>query len=337
MRLRTLVILAPLGALAFAGCGGDSGGVPSNAVAVIESCDASVTKNDFNQVLNQAKTNYERNKRKFPGAGTQEYRAVQNQIVNYLVLREGYICEGEDMDIEVSDKEIDKRLDELVRQYYKGDKKKFDEALKEQGVAESQLRSELTMQIYQKKIFDQVTGEVKVTDKELAEYYAKNKSQYETPATRTVRHILVKKKALATQIARQLDNGASFEALVKKHSQDPGSKKNGGKLTDLAQGQTVPPFDKVAFSLKKDEISDPVKTQFGFHIIQALSAVKPADTSTLAEVKDQIREVVVQSKKTEAGQKWAEDFRKDLQKAGAVEYQSGYQPPKTDSTTTTSR
>lgn len=336
MRLRYLAIFAPLGALAFAGCGGDSGGVPSNAVAVIESCDASVTKNDFNQVLSQAKTNYERNKRKFPGAGTQEYRAVQDQIVNYLVLREGYICEGKDMGIEVSDEEIDKRLDELVQQYYKGDKKKFEAALKEQGVSESQLRSELTMQIYQKKIYDEVSGDVKVTDEEIREYYGKNKSQYETPATRTVRHILVKKKALATTIEQQLRNGASFEALVKRYSQDPGSKKTGGKLTDLAKGQTVPPFDRVAFSIKTNDISSPVKTQFGFHIIQALTAVKPADTSTLAEVRDQIKEVVTQTKKTEAGQKWAEEFRKDLQSADAVSYQTGYQPPKTESTTTSS-
>jgi parvulin-like peptidyl-prolyl isomerase len=333
MRLRYLSILAPLGALAFAGCGGDSGGVPSNAVAVVESCDASVTKNDFNQVLDQAKTNYEKNKQKFPGPGTQEYRAVQDQIVNYLVLREGYICEGKDMGIEVTDEEIDKRLDELVQQYYKGDKKKFEEALKEQGVSEPQLRRELTMQIYQKKIFDQVTGDVKVTDEEIREYYTKNKSQYETPATRTVRHILVKKKALASTIEQQLRSGASFEQLVKQYSQDPGSKKTGGKLTDLAQGQTVPPFDKVAFSIKTNAISEPVKTQFGFHIIQALTAVKPADTSTLAEVRDQVREVVSQTKKTEAGQKWSEDFRKDLQSANAVSYQTGYQPPTTSTTT----
>jgi parvulin-like peptidyl-prolyl isomerase len=333
MRLRYLSILAPLGALAFAGCGGDSGGVPSNAVAVVESCDASVTKNDFNQVLDQAKTNYEKNKQKFPGPGTQEYRAVQDQIVNYLVLREGYICEGKDMGIEVTDEEIDKRLDELVQQYYKGDKKKFEEALKEQGVSEPQLRRELTMQIYQKKIFDQVTGDVKVTDEEIREYYTKNKSQYETPATRTVRHILVKKKALASTIEQQLRSGASFEQLVKQYSQDPGSKKTGGKLTDLAQGQTVPPFDKVAFSIKTNAISEPVKTQFGFHIIQALTAVKPADTSTLAEVRDQVREVVSQTKKTEAGQKWSEDFREDLQSANAVSYQTGYQPPTTSTTT----
>src|SRR5919108_2974351 len=94
MKLRSLLFFAPLAVLAVAGCGGSSGEVPSNAIAVVNKCDAPITKNEFNQVLNQARVNYTRNKQKFPGAGTQEYKQVQNQIVSYLVLRQGYICEG---------------------------------------------------------------------------------------------------------------------------------------------------------------------------------------------------------------------------------------------------
>jgi parvulin-like peptidyl-prolyl isomerase len=338
MKRRSLLILAPLAALALAaGCGGGSGDVPSNAVAVVTKCDKPITKNDFNQVLNQAQVNYKRNNQKFPGAGTQEYRQVQNQIVSYLVLREAYICEGKDMDVEVSDADIDKKIGELVKQYYKGDKDKFEKALKDQGVAPDQLRQEVAMQLYQKGIFDKVTkgGDAKVTDKELRDYYAKNKSQYETPATRTVRHILVKKKALADDIERQLARGASFAALVKKYSQDPGSKKSGGKLANLAQGQTVPPFDKVAFSIKTNKISDPVKTQFGWHIIQALTPVKPKNVTKFEDVKTQIEQIVAQSKKTKLGQDWAEQFRKDLQKSSAVKYQAGFQPPQTSTSGTT--
>ena len=339
MTRRILLTLTPLAALAIAvaGCGGGSGDVPSNAVAVVTKCDKSITKNDYNQVLNQAQVNYKRNNQKFPGAGTQEYRQVQNQIVSYLVLREAYICEGKDMDVDVSDEDIDKKIDELVKQYYKGDKSKFEKALKDQGVAPDQLRQEVAMQLYQKGIFDKVTegSKTEVSDKELRDYYTKNKSQYETPATRTVRHILVKKKALADDIERQLSNGAAFAALVKKYSQDPGSKKSGGKLTNLAQGQTVPPFDKVAFSIKTNAISDPVKTQFGWHIIQALTPVKPKNVTKFDDVKAQIKQIVAQSKKTELGQKWAEDFRKNLQKASAVKYQAGYQPPQTSTSGTT--
>jgi foldase protein PrsA len=340
MRRRTLLTLTPLLALALvaAACGGGSGNVPSNAVAVVTKCDEPITKNDYNQVLNQAQVNYKTNNQKFPGAGTQEYRQVQNQIVSYLVLREAYICEGKDMDVKVSDGDIDKKVDELVKQYYKGDDAKFKAELKKQGVAPEQLRREVAMQLYQKGIFDKVTAgaDTKVTDKDLRDYYNKNKSQYETPATRTVRHILVKKKTLADQLEQQLKNGASFASLVTKYSQDPGSKKSGGKLANLAQGQTVPPFDKVAFKLKTNEISPPVHTQFGWHIIQALTPVKPKNVTKFDDVKTQIKQIVAQSKKTEIGQKWAEDFRKDLQKASAVHYQAGYKPPPTTTTSGTS-
>ena len=329
MKLRYSILLVPVAALGLAACGGgDSEGVPSNAVAVIDECDRPVTRNDFNQVIGQARAQYEREKQKFPEPGTQEYRGVQNQIVGYLVVREGYICEGEQMDLAVSDEEVDKRIGELVKQYYKGDRQKFESELKKQGVSQEQLNKEIQMQLFQKKIYDKVTADVKVSDADIAKYYRENKEQYTNAATRTVRHILVKQRSLADRLLAQIRGGANFSALARKHSTDPGSKKQGGKL-ELAQGQTVPAFDKVAFKLKTGEVSEPVKTQFGWHIIKAETAVKAANTQKLADVRDSIREILLQSKKTEQGQKWTEDFRKRLGEPGAVDYQAGYKPPQT--------
>src|SRR4051794_8775944 len=193
MKRRTLLILTPLALLAFAaGCGG-SRSAPSNAVAVVEKCNTPGTKNDYNQVLNQARVNYQHNKQAFPAAGTQEYRQIQNQVVSYLVLRESYICEADKMGVGASSDAIDKRVSQLITQYYKGDKTKYAAALKAQGVSEEQLRQEVAMQLAQQNIFNKVTAsaDTKVTDKEIADYYTKNKSSYETPETRTVRHILV--------------------------------------------------------------------------------------------------------------------------------------------------
>ncbi len=358
MKRRTLLTLTPLAALALAaGCGG-SGNVPSNAVAVVEKCNTPVTKNDYNQVLNQARVNYTHNKQAFPAAGTQEYRQIQNQVVSYLVLRDAYICEANKMGVGASSDAVDKRVSQLITQYYKGDKTKYQAALKQQGVSEEQLRQEVAMQLSQQDIFNKVTASAstKVSAKEISDYYNKNKSSYQTPATRTVRHILValtksgkpadtqagdkvdyaRSKVLANQLEQKLRTGASFAALAARYSQDPGSKKTGGKLSDLAQGQTVPPFDKVAFSIKTGDISPPVKTQFGWHIIQALTAVKPSKKTPLASVQTQIRQIVAQSKKTEIGQKWAQDFRTNLAKASAVKYQAGFQPPPTTTSTTAS-
>ena len=84
-----------------------------------------------------------------------------------------------------------------------------------------------------------------------------------------MRHILVKTKAKADDIYDQLKGGADFAALAKKYSEDTGSKANGGKLT-ISKGQTVAPFDQTAFLLKTNEISQPVKTEFGYHVIQPI-------------------------------------------------------------------
>ena len=114
-----------------------------------------------------------------------------------------------------------------------------------------------------------------VTDAEITTYYTTHKTQYGTAASRDVRHILVNNKKLADSIEAKLKSGGNFAVLAKKYSKDPGSAKTGGKLT-ITKGQTVPEFDKTAFALKTNQISAPVHTQYGWHIIQALSAIKPS-------------------------------------------------------------
>jgi peptidyl-prolyl cis-trans isomerase D len=139
-----------------------------------------------------------------------------------------------------------------------------------------------------------------VTDDELKAAYQQNIVQYQVPNRVHAEHILlttvgktdaevaeVKAKAddILTQAKRK---GANFEDLAKKYSEDPGSKTKGGDLGWLVQGQTVPEFEKAAFSLNKGEMSDLIKTQYGFHIIKVLDK-ESAHTRSFEEVKDSIR------------------------------------------------
>ena len=335
MKLKQFVLAGALalGALVLAACGGSDEDVPGNAVAQFSDCGESVTKSEFNQVLGQARTSFERNKRPFPKAGTPEYNALRNQVVTYLVQRAGYRCEAEELDVSVSDEKVEERLKQLVRQYYGGSEEKYKKALSEQGVTEAQLRDEIEAQLLQEGIFKQVTADVQVTDKEVREFYEKNTEQYSQPAQRDIRHILVKKRPLADQLLAQLRSGASFATLARKHSTDPGSKKKGGKL-EIAQGQTVPPFDKAAFSLGTNELSQPIKTQYGWHIIQPLGKVTAAHTTPFKQVRQAIRQQLLQTKRNEAAQKWAEKLRKELEGGDVVKYQVGFAPPKQTQTTT---
>jgi parvulin-like peptidyl-prolyl isomerase len=195
------------------------------------------------------------------------------------------------------------------------------------------VRDDLRAQLISEAIFAKVAGKVSVTDKQITDYYNKNKSQYHQPESRDVRHILVKNKALAEKLYLQLrtNKGATFAALAKKYSQDPGSKNVGGKLT-VSKGQTVPQFDLAAFTLPTKAISTPIHTQYGWHIIQPLSDVRPPKTTPIASVKESIRQQLLQTQKNAAMTAWVADQKKKYDKK--TRYQVGYGPTTTATTTT---
>jgi parvulin-like peptidyl-prolyl isomerase len=328
MKISRLVLLLCALVLAVAGCGGDED-VPADAVAVVDG--EEIAKRDFDALIAQAKQSYKNQKRDFPAAGTQEYQTLRNQAVQFLVQREQFEQEAADMDVEITDQQVNARLEQIQKQYFGGDKKKYEKQLKEQGLTDRQVRNDIRAQLVSEKIFEQVTREVKVSDAEVKKYYEENKEQYSQPASRDVRHILVKTKAKADDLYRQLQDGADFAALAKQHSTDTGSKASGGKLT-ISKGQTVAPFDRTAFLLKKGVISRPVKTEFGYHIIEALSDVKPAKTTPLKDVEESIRQQLLQTKKNEAMTKWVDDLKKDYE--DKVTYAVGFNPPPATSTGT---
>ena len=110
----------------------------------------------------------------------------------------------------MTEKQVDARLEQIQKQYFGGDKTKFEKQLAEQGVTDEQVRKEVRAQIVSEKIFEEVTRKVEVTDEQVEEYYKKNKAQYSQPESREVRHILVKTRAKADAIYNQLKGGADF-------------------------------------------------------------------------------------------------------------------------------
>ena len=313
--------------LVAAGCGG-SDEVPTNAVAVVDG--STVTRAALDELLTRAKLSYAAQKRSFPKAGTSEYQTLQTQAVAYLVQRQEYASEAEKLGIQVKDTQIAKKVGQVRKQYFSDNQAKFEQGLKEQGYTEATLREEIRSQLLTEGIYDKVTAAAKVTDADVKSYYAKNKANYSVPESRAVRHILVKTKAEADRIRAELVSGGDFAALAKANSLDPGSKDQGGKLT-VSKGQTVVPFDKAAFSLETNEVSEPVKTQFGYHIIQPLAAVKAGSVTPLSQVQDQIRTQLVSQKKNDAVNDWVANVEKEYK--GKVQYAVGFEPPDTSTTT----
>jgi peptidyl-prolyl cis-trans isomerase D len=166
---------------------------------------------------------------------------------------------------------------------------------------------------------------VQISDDDLKARYQRDIQQYEVPNRVHVEHILfmtvgkpdaevdeIKKKA--EDVLKQVKMGAKFEDLAKKNSEDPGTKDKGGDLGWIVQGQTVPEFEKVAFSLQPGTVSDLVKTQYGFHIIKVL-AKETAHTKPFDEVKDSIRAPMMLTKTDDEASKIAEQLAAAIRKS----------------------
>ena len=311
-----------------AGCG-DTDEVPAGSVAVVDG--TPIEKSTLDELLTRTKKTYAAQKRQFPKAGTTQYQALQTQAVAYLVQRAEYAHEADKLGVKVTDAQIQKQVDDVKKQYFGGNQKKFEAGLKAQDYTIEALREDARANLISQGIYKDITGAVKVSDAEAQQYYDQNIDRYRVADSRQVRHILVKSKSEADTLRGELENGASFATLAKEKSLDPGSKEQGGKLT-VSKGQTVEAFDKAAFSLDTNEISEPVKTQYGYHIIQPLTDVKKGRVTPFTDVRKQIKSQLLNQKKSDAVSAWVSKVEKDYK--DKVQYAAGYEPPDTTATDT---
>ena len=334
---------AALGLLV-AACGSSgSQDVPNDSVAVVGG--TAIPKSDWDALIQQTKDNFAATKKPFPKPGSVELATLKNNATQFLIQSSEYQQEADNLGVKVSEQDIDARLAQVKKQYYGNPpgqpaateaqmEKRYQTALKQQGFTDEEVRTGLKLRLIQEKVFKKVTSDTKVSDDDVKAYYDKNKKQYETPAqppSRDVRHILVAKKALADNIYAQLQaNPGKFAKLAKKYSLDTSSAKNGGKLPPgtAVKGRLVPEFEKVAFSIKQNVISKPVKSQVGWHIIEALGPVKagtPAEPTPLSQVKEAIRQQLLSQNQQKEMDKWLSGMKKDYCKK--IGYQQGYAPP----------
>ena len=331
---RHIAVLAALAlGVAAAGCGGDdddesSGEVPADAIALVG--DRAIPKSEYDRLLSHAEATYEAREQEFPAAGTPEFAQLRNALVRSLVEQAQFEIAAEELGITVTDEELDTRLEELKEQFFEGDEAKYQEELEKQGLTQEQVLKDLRTRMLSEKIFEEITSEVQVSDADVQAYYEENTTQFEQPASREVRHILVKNKAKADEIHAQLENGGDFAKLAKQFSQDPASKDEGGNFT-AQKGATVAPFDKVAFELETGELSQPVKTQFGWHIIEAVGDVEEASTQPLSEVEEQISTTLLEEKKNTRINEWVAELQERF--ADLIVYAPGFEPPAEPETT----
>jgi peptidyl-prolyl cis-trans isomerase C len=164
-----------------------------------------------------------------------------------------------------------------------------EEGIKLSSEEEEQI-NRLKRYIIIRKYITEKLKEKPVTEEEMKDYYEKNKKEFVIPEKRKVSHIIVSDENKAKELLKKIKEGADFSQIAKENNID-GSKNRGGDLGWISKGYMIKEFEEVAFSLKKGEISDVIKTKFGYHIIK-VEDIKPEEEKNFEEVKESIRKKI---------------------------------------------
>ena len=317
LALVALALALGLALLVTAGCGDK---VPAGAIATVGG--VPITQAQFDQYINQAKASASTTKAAFPSVGTTAYNRYAAEIVNYLVEQQLVLNGADKQKVTVSDKDVQTQLQQIAAQY--GGTQKMYAAAKKAGMDQAQLKTYVKNSLIGQKLYQQVIGKATPTDAQMQAYYKANKSTFDQAATRTVRHILVKTKAQAIKVRALLvanDTTANWAKVAKKYSIDTGTKSSGGSLGPIKVGQMVKPFNNAAFSLKINTISQPVKSQYGWHVLE-VTAITAAKKSTYASAKAKIKSTLTSQQQTKTWQAWLAKQKT----AADIKYAAGFNP-----------
>lgn len=203
--------------------------------------------------------------------------------------------------LEVTEKDIDTELQAMIVEY--GGEESFNQALASYGYTASDIKKNIKMNLSATKL---VGADVVITDADLKTYFDENKVSFDVPEQVKASHILVADEAKAKEVKAKLSAGGDFAALAKEYSTDTSNKDLGGDLGFFSKGDMVAEFENVAFALKAGDISEPVKTEFGYHIIK-VAEKKEAKIATYEDNKERIKDILMAEKLPAAFDTWMQE------------------------------
>ncbi|NMW85947.1 foldase [Peptoniphilus sp. AGMB00490] len=212
---------------------------------------------------------------------------LREQAITDLTTTEALKQDAEKSKITVSDDEVNEKINEIETQL--GGKEAFDTFLKQNGLPRDYVAENMKNQMLVGKWTQEKTKELTPSDDEVKKYYEDNKDKY---FKAKASHILVNDLKEANVLRKQILKGEDFAKVAKENSKDTGSAKNGGSLGEFTSGQMVKEFDEEIAKMKAGDISEPIKTQFGYHIIK-LDEKTPLEFDA---VKDQVKATLQQEK-----------------------------------------
>lgn len=318
--------------LVFAGCDSD---LPQGAIAQVGT--NLVSEDEFNRL----KAAYEAAGRA-PKKDRQpeKYKSFERGLAEYLVTLEILRQEAPALKVTVTEAEVRAEMERMKKMFL--GEEEFEGALKAHGLTLEQLTQSLREGLLIERMKAAVAGDMTVSEEEAQAYYEAHKSEYVEQESREVRHILISPFAkamdgtVATSATQQewdaakveaerarseIQNGSNFVTVVEKYSDDEATSGSGGVLGAVTRGLMVPAFEVVVFSLQAGEISQPVKTQYGYHVIE-VTDITPERQLAYDQVKENIKAALLEARQTEAWEQWLALAQTRL----GVQYLADYRP-----------
>jgi foldase protein PrsA len=254
---------------------------PSTVVATVNG--EEITTHEFDSRYNLLKNNYP----------TQVIS--QEDFLEQLIEEKLLVQEAKKSGVTVSDDSVKTDIDKLISQSPVS-KSDFESKLQAAGMTFEEFTGYYKNNIIVRSFLNSsVLNKIEVNDSEISDFYLKNKAEFTAKEGQIrARHILVKTEQEAKDIEQKLVEGEDFGELAKQYSIEPNAATSGGELGFFGKGQMVPEFEEAAFKLNVNAISDPVQTQFGWHIIQ-----RESNTFTFEEAKELIRNILISGKQND--------------------------------------
>lgn len=275
-RIKGWALLTAAAALLMAGCASDP--------TVAEVNGEKILKSEFDTNFNTYKAQIESQAGpdvwKEEVDGRTRLEEAQEGILDMLIDTRLVAAKAKALGVEVTDADIETEISN-AKGYFETEEK-FNEFLETQKITLDTLKDMLRKELLFSAFYEKINEATVVSEQEIGEYYSANKDQFFEV---TASHILLESEADAKAAKARLDAGEAFEALAKELSTDPSAQSNGGSLGTFGRGAMVPAFEEAVFAMEKGQISDPVQSEFGFHIIRC----EGASQKTLEEAAEGIR------------------------------------------------
>lgn len=250
----------------------------------------------------------------------EQMATLKKEILEGLIEREVLYQESQKVGIKIPDQKVDDQLAGIKKRF--PTEEEFKKALASMNLTEAEVRSQIQRGLAIRELIDQkVANKIVITDEETKTYYTANPQLFKQPEQVKASHILIKVEPAADdatkaaarekikEIQQKLKDGGDFAELAKEYSEGP-SGPRGGDLGNFRRGQMVPPFEKAAFSMQVNEVSDLVETRFGYHLIKVYEKI-PEQTLAYADVKDKIAQRLKQEKIEEDATLYVDNLKKD--------------------------